>query len=171
MLGDDLKRVVFFVVFAGCCFGCIYEFFRFNRVLDVVHSQRNQFLDVLTTTSCRDVTVHSVKYNGRVVDCYSVRLALDQPVKSQAFMLWWDTSAWTSLWTHVMYDKLMLTVLIVIIVIAFIYILSSTFLQSRMQDQFVNMVKTHTSPLSLEYRQYDDFPIRQRSVKKERKVF
>lgn len=147
-----------------------YEAIRYRRALSITRAQRSEYVRIIELGACKNNDVHSVKHQGRVVDCQGMRTVLLQDEWEHAYMLWWETSWWCEVWAKATQNIFVFLTIVVSVIVAFFYFASQTFLQNKIINQHQQQQLLHPhyylpppsplppSPSSIEYEVVQQHP-------------
>lgn len=131
-----------------------YEVIRYRRALSITRSQRSEYIRIIELGPCKDVDVHSVKHQGRVVDCHGMRLVLHQDEWEHAYMLWWETSWWCEVWAKATQNIFVFLILAISVILALFYFASQTFLQNKIINAQHHLLMQQHQQQQLQYPSY-----------------
>lgn len=97
--------------------GLTFEYFRFQDALHVATEEHRSYVMALNDTACaKDSRVRSIEWRGQVLDCNLARLILQRTPRASAYILWWNQSAWVSLWQRITHNIVVMTIICTVLV-------------------------------------------------------
>lgn len=147
-------HLVYFVISSLLLAGCIEEYLRFQDALNIATQEHFSYQLALNNTACaKDETVVSIEWKGSVLDCQLARLVLQRSPLRSAYILWWNQSAWVSLWKLIAHNTLVVTVICVVIITSFMgfgmHAISSMHLHKQMANTITQMNRQRDKMLAL----------------------
>jgi len=115
-----------------------YEGNRATIAYEIAHKQQRDHEFVLERTGCQDISIHSVKHNGRIMVCEAVRLAKSRNLYGYSFDIWWQSGWWSDIHGKVTDSPLIFTVVLVAIIVSFVGFGTNAVVQDRMTTKMIN---------------------------------